>query len=85
MSSALARLALAAAVAFGTIVYGHAVLADAAGIQNLLAGQLVASAPPALLGPITSAGRVGWACKPERMAVTQKWRDAALPTQPDAP
>ena len=43
-------------------------MAGAASLEDLLTGALVPSAAPSLLGPITSAGRVGWECKPERSA-----------------
>jgi hypothetical protein len=42
-------------------------------------GELTPSAMPPLLGPITSSGRVGWECKPERAAGATGWRDAELP------
>lgn len=45
-----------------------------------VAGEAIASAAaPALLGPIASAGRKDWDCDAERVAVTSRWEDAALP------
>lgn len=65
---------LAAAVALG------AGIAGARSLETMLDGTLVPSAAPALLGPITEAGRTGWACKPERAAGATKARDAELPS-----
>jgi hypothetical protein len=54
-------------------------------MEDLLAGQLVASESPPLLGPITSAGRKGWDCRPERAAGAAEWHSAELPPGPHAP
>ncbi|HEY5426035.1 MAG TPA: hypothetical protein VIJ77_05740 [Candidatus Tumulicola sp.] len=54
-------------------------------MTDLLAGQLVASGSPALLEPITSAGRKGWDCRPEHAAAAPTWRAAGLPAGPDSP
>ena len=56
--------------------------AGATSLEDLLAGALTPSAAPALLGPITSAGRVGWECKPERAAAAARWHEAELTNQP---
>jgi len=42
-------------------------------------GQLAASAPAALLGPITEAGRTGWDCAPEHAATARSASAAGLP------
>lgn len=54
-------------------------VAGAASVESMLAGALQPSAAPALLGPITEAGRKGWACKPEQAASAHGWRQAELP------
>jgi hypothetical protein len=54
-------------------------VAGAASVESMLEGALQASAPPSLLGPITEAGRKGWACKPEQAASASHWREAELP------
>ena len=64
---------------------GAAALARAGSLEDLLAGQLVASESPPLLGPITSAGRKGWDCKPEHAAGAAEWNAAELPPGPHAP
>jgi hypothetical protein len=66
----------------GVLLCGGLTLADAAGIEDQLAGQLIPSAAPGLLGPITSAGRIGWACKPERAAAALDRHEAELPADP---
>jgi hypothetical protein len=83
MSSALLRLLLVAAF-LGTFGFGRLALASAAGVEDLLAGQMIPSAAPALLGPITSVGRKGWDCKPEHVAAAQQWNAAELPTGSDS-
>jgi hypothetical protein len=75
----------AAALLAGTLFCGHFAVAGAASLDDLLTGALTPSAAPALLGPITSAGRIGWKCKPERAAAAAPWRDAELPRDPGAP
>ncbi len=84
MSRAVVRLALAAAILAGAAFCARAALADAGSVESLLTEGLVPSAAPALLGPITSAGRVGWACKPERSAASPRWQEADLPAPPAA-
>ena len=68
-------VALFTAVAGGTA----AGVAGAASVESMLDGALVPSSAPALLGPITEAGRKGWACKPEQAASARHWREADLP------
>jgi hypothetical protein len=67
----------------GTFVCGRAALASAAQAEDLLAGQLIPSSSPALLGAITSAGRKGWDCQPEHAASAAGWRAAELPAESD--
>jgi hypothetical protein len=71
----LRRWAIAAALALSAGV-GVAAAAD------LLQGDgslLAPSAPPALLGPITEAGRTGWDCAPEHAATARSVTAAGLP------
>jgi hypothetical protein len=67
--------ALLTAVAGGTAVG----VAGAASVESMLEGALQPSAAPSLLGPITEAGRKGWACKPEQAASAGHWQEAELP------
>jgi hypothetical protein len=53
--------------------------AGAQSLEAMLDGALQPSAAPSLLGPITEAGRVGWACKPEQAAGSNSWQNAELP------
>ncbi|MEO6834971.1 MAG: hypothetical protein ABI231_03575 [Candidatus Tumulicola sp.] len=85
MSSAVLSRFLAPVLLAVALACGAAALSKAASLEDLLAGQLIASGSPALLEPITSAGRKGWDCKPEHAAGTQHWRAAGLPTGPEAP
>jgi hypothetical protein len=85
MSSALLSRILAPLVLVAALVCGGAALAGAASLTDLLTGQLVASQSPGLLGPITSAGRKGWDCKPEHAAGAHNWRAAELPADPETP
>jgi hypothetical protein len=73
---------LAAAFLVGGILCGRFAIAGAASLEEMLSGALVPSAAPALLGPITSAGRVGWECKPERAAASSQISVAELPPDP---
>jgi hypothetical protein len=82
MSSVLGRSILVAAFLLGSFFGGRAALAGASQVEDLLAGQLVPSSSPALLGAITSAGRKGWDCKPEHAASASAWHAAELPTEP---
>ncbi|MBV9718921.1 MAG: hypothetical protein JOZ77_06355 [Candidatus Eremiobacteraeota bacterium] len=85
MSTHLPRLLVAIALALGILCSGRFAVAAATSLDDLIAGNLVPSAAPALLGPITSAGRVGWACKPERSAAARGYRQAELPADPSSP
>jgi hypothetical protein len=51
----------------------------------MLSGALTPSSAPALLGPITSTGRVGWECKPEKAAASERVHEAELPPNPISP
>lgn len=82
MSSALVRSFLLAIFLAGSFFGGRAALAGAAQAEDLLAGQLVPSATPTLLGAITSVGRKGWDCKPEHAASATAWTSAELPSEP---
>jgi hypothetical protein len=82
MSSVLVSRVLAAGFLLGALLCGRMAFADAAKVQDLLAGGLLPSAEPALLAPITSEGRKGWDCKPEKAAQTQRWHEANLPAGP---
>lgn len=82
MSSVLGRTILVASFLAGSFFGGRAALAGAAQAEDLLAGQLVPSSSPALLGAITSAGRRGWDCQPEHAASATSWNAAELPTEP---
>jgi len=78
--------ALAAVLLTGVILcFGRFAVAGAASLDDLLAGALAPSAAPALLGPITSTGRVGWECKPERAASANGWHEAELPLDRGTP
>lgn len=79
MSSAFFGRLLGAVLAAGSLCCAAGALAKAGSLENLLAGQLTASEPAPLLGPITSAGRTGWDCKPERAAAATQWHAADLP------
>lgn len=82
MSSTLGRSFLLAAFLAGTFFCGRAALAGAAQAEDLLAGQLIPSTSPTLLGAITSAGRKGWDCMPEHAASATAVSAAELPTEP---
>lgn len=64
---------------------GRFALAGAASLQEMLDGALAPSSAPALLGPITSAGRIGWECKPERAAAAKDAQHSELPANPSTP
>ncbi|MGB8907360.1 MAG: hypothetical protein WCC84_01290 [Candidatus Cybelea sp.] len=81
----LRRAVLAATLLAATFACGRLAVAGTASLEDLLAGGLTPSAAPALLGPITSAGRVGWECKPERAAAAARWHEGELPTNPGTP
>lgn len=67
------------------VICGRAAVADSGSLDDAIAGALTPSAAPALLGPITSAGRIGWECKPERSAGSAGWHEAELPLVPGSP
>ncbi len=71
---------LAAGLLAVALLCGRFAVASASSVEDLLTGALAPSAAPALLGPITAAGRVGWECKPERAAAAGSWHDAELPS-----
>lgn len=81
----LLRLLAVLLMAGGVAWSGRAALAGAASLDDLLAGALSPSSAPALLGPITSAGRIGWECKPEQAATAAPWRQAELPSDAGSP
>ena len=79
MSRLWIRVALCAALALGIGGGAVAGAAGASSLESMLAGAFQPSAAPALLGPITEAGRKGWTCKPEQAAAARDWRKAELP------
>jgi hypothetical protein len=83
MPRVLVRPLLVAALLAGAFFCGRFAVANAAGAEDLLAGQLTPSSSPALLGPITSAGRKGWDCKPEHAAASLTVHAAELPAVSD--
>lgn len=85
MSRTLVRPVLVAALLALLLICGRFAVAGAASLEDALTGTLAPSAAPSLLGPITSAGRVGWECKPERSAASGGWHEAELPRGPFAP
>lgn len=76
---------LAVLLLTGGLLCGRFALASATSVDDLLSGALTPSGAPALLGPITSSGRVGWECKPERAASSERVHDAELPADPTSP
>ncbi|HEY1656570.1 MAG TPA: hypothetical protein VGF86_15815 [Candidatus Tumulicola sp.] len=85
MSSALVVRIVAPVLAAAALACGGAAWAKSASLEDMLAGQLIAADVPAMLGPITSAGRKGWECKPERAASAQGSQAAELPPDPESP
>jgi hypothetical protein len=85
VSRTLVPRLLAAAFLAGALLCGRFALAGAASLQEMLDATLTPSSAPALLGPITSAGRVGWECKPERAAASKDARNSELPADPSIP
>jgi hypothetical protein len=81
----LLRVLVAALLLAAAFCFGRFGIAGAASLDDQLAGVLSPSAAPALLGPITSAGRVGWECKPERAAAASGWHQAELPLDRGTP
>jgi hypothetical protein len=84
VSTLIPRL-LAAAFLAALMLCGRFAVAGTASLEDMLAGALTPSAAAPMLGPITSAGRVGWKCKPERAASSDGWREAELPSDPVSP
>ena len=82
MSRVLFSRVLAAGFLLGALLCGRIAFANAASVEDLLAGGLLPSAAPGLLAPITSEGRKGWDCKPEHAAEAQHWHAANLPPAP---
>ncbi len=82
MSSRRARSLLFIAVSVLALALGGAGLAGAASMESALAGALIPSQAPGLLGPITESGRKGWECKPEIAANARRAADADLPVAP---
>jgi hypothetical protein len=80
-------------VAFSFVVLlaagGGATLAGAASLDDRPVEDAIMSTLPALLAPITSAGRKAWNCKPELAASTPHVDEAELPssgpTEPNPP
>jgi len=68
---------LALAAAGAAVAYANAPSLDARS-----ADALIGSEPPALLAPITQAGRKGWECKPEQAAAAADRHAAMLPGDP---
>ena len=85
VSRSLVRPVLVAALLALLLICGRFAVAGAASLEDALTGALVPSAGPSLLGPITSAGRVGWECKPERSAGSAAWHEAELPPHSGSP
>ena len=56
-------------------------VAAAADLATGDSSTLASSDLPALLGPITEGGRVGWSCPPERAARSERADTADLPTR----
>jgi hypothetical protein len=62
----------------GTVFGERAALANVA--VDPLDQAVLLSVALAPLGPIRSAGRTSWNCRPERAAQSPRWQDAGLPT-----
>jgi hypothetical protein len=85
MSSHLVRRIVLGVLLFGAAVSARYAVAGAASVEALLQDGMAPSAAPSLLGPITEAGRKGWACAPEHAAAAKHARDAELPAETDQP
>ena len=80
MVTARTALAIAATtLALTATVAGIALGAEGA-LEGLGSVVLQPSEPPALLAPISEAGRTGWNCTPEHAAVASLAKNAELPT-----
>ena len=71
----------ATSLALLVTVAGIALGAEGA-LEGLGAVVLQPSDAPALLAPISEAGRNGWNCVPEHAAVARAAKNAELPSQP---
>jgi len=80
VSRRLVRPVLLAGLLFAGAGLMGAGFAGAGTLEAMLGGQLLPSAAPALLGPITETGRKGWDCRPERAAAAATSQDAELPS-----
>lgn len=85
MSSRLARRFVLAGLLVGAGLSARLAYADAASLQAMVGAALTPSVAPALLGPITEAGRKGWKCLPERAAAARQAMAADLPSANDQP
>jgi hypothetical protein len=85
VSRTLVRQVLLVTLLALLLIWARLGVAGAASLEDALTGALLPSAGPSLLGPITSAGRVGWECKPERSAASPGWHEAELPHGPGTP
>jgi len=83
MSRVLALRLFVAGLVLAALFCGRLAVASAASVEDMLSGGLLPSGAPALLEPITSAGRKGWDCKPEHAAEAEHWHSAHLPSPPD--
>lgn len=79
MSSRVIRRTLLLAAILIATLSARLAFAGALSFESLVDAQLMPSNAPALLGPITESGRVGWKCLPERAAGAHGWREAELP------
>lgn len=85
MSSRLIRKIALVGLLVAAAFSARFAVAGAASVESLLEGGMAPSAAPSLLGPITEAGRTGWACQPERAAAAKHAGDAELPAETTQP
>ena len=85
MSSRLIRKLVLGGLLIVAAFSARFAVAGAASIEALVEDGMAPSAAPALLGPITEAGRKGWACTPERAAAAKHAGEAELPAETDQP
>lgn len=85
MSSYWLRRLVFAGLLLAAVFSARMASAGVASLQMLSAEQFSPSSAPALLGPITEAGRKGWACAPERAAGSTGSTQAELPTNQREP